>query len=1689
MSIRKKFLKALQNLWKQILQLSRSITQRLKNWLLRSWLVLGRRSRFSSAGFVLPTVVMVILVVILVTTAMVYRSFDRAKNASNVRVNQKVLAATSPAIDRAQAKINALLADPTLPRGTPTDQAMYQAMTRTLNKYTLGDETPLRLAFDIDKNGSIEKTDANGLDKLETLTTAWRFGVDTDNNGKYDSYILYGLYFRNPSPGANRGRSPLEARAIPMDDSQNGNLCGAGTAASLVGNSGWYKTSDGNLKRSFFVFAVTVPITKPQPRLNEEPYSGNKGFAALEFQQDLSRIPLTNNAVVYDDDLEIAPGAGITLNGRIMTNGNLLIGQATKPVQFYQVSSINSCFYSEENAKITVGGNVVLGSAGSTSSFSPVTVHLFESGQKPTAVSFKSNNASVTNPAVETSYNSEAYAKRIDYLVKRTRTPYPEEVKEAIAKNGGDEGKALQDYYKDRTRRVPFKEVPQGADPIRGAVSPLGQGTNNMRAGNPAWLYPADPDTGAVLNNLTLVKTQPEANDPDRRNPDKEDKVGDRILVGNGLPAKWWDNKDKRFIDFYNQYPQPVDGNNNQVTKWNGPPDTDSYRTRMTHVVPLADIGDTTRNGFWERKAAAPPAQQLDGVGGLRVVTGAGIYYHDLNPTGQSFLPVANPPALPTPRATVVKNDPSTEADETKFLNTPTATTIVLPDSMPMWEDRTPNPILRQPPLREPNDKVDDPLIEGRGDLVMRATAVYHYKSSNYPDPPPTTGRLAPYQTPIACVSSYYDPSTPTTARNRLGLPNIELRATNNRRLSGLPVVKAGDKPGLSNNGVSYRAPRTTAAGISGVAYNRSTGLFTVAARAADPAVSSVAIRDRLAYQANLIFPNGRFVNEPLRQALIKVSGRLRLNLADQAAIDSTLCAIQIADRSLGAPTDTVIPHGAIYETAFLDARQVKALDETPIVTADYNLSVEERQPLEIRATVIDLDLLRQKEAGGSTRIVPAPEYLLPDSGIIYATRDDALRDLSVVPPTTGTAEERMATREINSPVDFRLDPTRRPNGIMLINGSILARGNTSNRWKQTEKGLILASNLPVYVKADKKGFNLHQTPGGAPLEEFTTQLTTNPTWNDADFYTARTTAEKKFACRTNQPGLPGCTPGDLWRSATVIADSVTLLSNNFRFGFRNEGDYDLRKNVESLDNTLVLGGYDWDGDGATTGTVTIDENNFGLDLNNNGRATDTTISVKEEKIPVTLARRINGFFDNNYLTSADWFNISGANANFPKDYDVSGGTTYQGSSYVNNFVTPIQRRTNFPEYVMEMCQKRLVEECGPNDWWVYVDGERKKASEIVGENLAKLQGETASRPFPNGKPGAGTTAQRPGRPVDRLYPRRVAFKRDTATNKLILEPPNKTPIALGINDDRNPKVAEFPYSSSSTTRPRLADNALWFKTSSNRTDPTRDDNYGASSPLFYKIPIESDPSNPALAKTTQQPLLVPVLQIQAPEGTPSDTGTFNNILVPNAEASSDKNWMQRPTEAKTTFNLVMAVGDSPTRPTGYSGAPVPEFNGGMPNLPVFLEDWERRRNGNPNPAVSSISGSFIQIKRSAYATAPFLSILNTNSGRGGGIFGYPQAYASATSQGRSPYYYAPTRQWGFDVALLSQLPDLFSQQITTPSAGEPNKFYREVSQDDPWAKTLLCAAAAQTPGTTNYRNYAVDDAKLRPNNCPRLPY
>ncbi|MBD2095220.1 hypothetical protein H6F90_08625 [Trichocoleus sp. FACHB-591] len=1468
---------------------------KLTNWLLRSLLVVGQRSRLTNSGFVLPTVVMVSLVVVLLTTALIVRSLDRTKNASNARVNQAALNAAAPALDRARAKLDALFEDPNLPRATPADRRLRDVMDDS--KYTFPDEVRLKLVADADNNATAGENSNRtavtySLENDETSRQGWKFPVDTDSNGRYDAYTFYSIAWRlpprRPDGTFTRGRSPLEARTPPMSVNNIGGQCAtaAGTSASLVGNSGWY-ASNGKIVKSFSVYAATVPIASGDPVLTNNRYEANnknKGISVLEVQQDRSRVPLNNNAVLYEDDLDITPGPEFKLNGRVFTNSNLFT--TGDNVTLFQVSSQNSCYYTEDNSRIEVGGNVGKGSlTGNTVTGDNVGIHLFNgAGVEPRADVFQSTDQSTTNNPREVAYNSRAYTLRIDFLVRaaqlRVATTDPKEVIEDTARRlREDPGlgvearrRSLERYFRNRTRRIPYREVPFGQE---AALAVGTYTTATVFAGRDTplrppdeWALPANLTTGASFNNLALATAKPEATDSETNRTDrKEARLGDRMLIGNGLPAAWFNGL--RFVGRGAE--QLVRRAGGTPEKWTARNTID--RTRSTRVDELSDLGDTGRNGFWEQSAAQKPEDKLQAVGGLRVVTGAGIY--SATPTN-TFLPAPPdsnltdnpaPPALPI----ATYNDPNTALRQESYR-------VVWPDSMPMSR------------ADDPNTPIDESTLSGH--LKMRATAVYHYDINSYDPNVPTT-----YQAPIACVSSYYDPTNAQTARNPggVGLPDVSGGIDTSAAADGqIDRLYNGDAPGAqpavgvgkSNNGVSY-GPGTTATLITaGPGPDPTNDLFL-------PEESNVAVagnlRAKLNYQANLVFPNGRFANEPLRKALTNLDAGNRLSLADQSAIDSSLCGLEIASNSL-TPSEARIPHGAIKEAAFLDGRQVKALEGrsfaittgssianvrtytvsnlsdvgdtgtltprirvgdvvtvqgfaggnnetllnvvkgtvtrvvpdasappnpsgtievtalasatvgattsskagiTELLTTRSDRAIEDRQPLEVRTTVIDLNRIRSRPITGGTVSAPLGmqgEYVLPNSGIIYATRDDATPDLSEPLPTTVglTDEQRQATQQLLSPVDYRLDPSRRPSGIMLVNGSRLNRTD-DNTYRAEEKGLILATNLPVYVQADTlrgttdalKGFNLHNS------EEFTQTLATIADWDVDDFYDARTTLDPQFACRPGTPGL-NCGTGDFWRPASVISDAVSLLSDSFALGYRADGDYDLRNNAQ-----------------------------------------DSWATVKK--------RRQNGFFDNSFVTSRAF-----TDADYRGNPDTPP-TTYRPSSYFNNFITPIQRRVNTHEYLMEMCVKVPVSSCGPTDWWVRPPRTNGladvglKATAAIGVPLNIGTTHTA-----------GTTSQ-PAAPGFQQYARRIAFARNVYgalefTPMVAGGKSEATAIPIGI--DGAGAIARFPYTGAP---PRKQDNTLWFAAVKNVNTvanlgygqpgyaPNR--TYATDQPLYYLPP------------------------------------------------------------------------------------------------------------------------------------------------------------------------------------------------------------------------------------------------------------
>ncbi|MBD2064338.1 hormogonium polysaccharide biosynthesis protein HpsA [Funiculus sociatus GB2-A5] len=1986
MSPHKKLLKAIQNLFREMVQIAKAVTKKLMNWLLRSILVTGNKANLANAGFILPTVTMVILVVILLTTAMVFRSFERSKNASNVRVDRVVLEAATPALERAKAKIDELFADPTLPRGTPAESALYGAFAGPgkLKRYTFNDEEPVKLVADFLKNdgkygndGSINKSTANANIKLEndeTLATAWRFPIDTDNNGKYDSYTLYGIFFRSPTQSGgkfDRPRGPLEARTPPMNTAGTGGQCeqAGDSSASLVGNSGWYSIN-GQLKKSFFVYSATVPIPAtpaPTDPTKYEPYKGNKGFSALEYQQDRSRIPISNNAVVFEDDLEITPGPEFRLNGRVVTNSNLLTGETDNNISLYQVSSKDSCYYQEESSKIIVGGNVALGGIAAGSNKGAVNVHLFQGirNNPTTNQAINSTNQSTSNAPTLVGYNTQAYAERIALLVDaqfdNARTTDPPDVDRKVkavpdGEQDKERRKQLELWFRNRTRRVPFSEVPYTGQPGAGTTgyskaNVLGGTSLDGLAPPDKWMYPtstADGKTGTDTK-LTLKINQLEATEPEKQQEDKEENyLGDRILVGNNLPAVW--KKGTTFVG--ENEPQEITG-----ASWK---DGGGTRYRTTQVRELVNLGTINRDDLWEKAAAEKPVTPLDNVGGLRVITGAGVYERK-----NSFLP---PPTYDNPNTSQVEklltyDDPATGVVEQY--------PIVWPDTMPMSPGRAGTKVFDNSPaigtapgwiplpaelLSTFNLNLNPGTIANtidpntpkfaKGDLRMRATAVYHYAVDNFDVAAP-----AQYQAPIACVSSYYDPTNSVTARNPSGLPDVS-----GEQLGTPPTDLQGAR---SNNGVVYGPPNANAQTVAGALPNPGTGLLPGNA-------ASAGLQARINHQANLKFPNGRFVNEPLRNALIRKGKGETLTLSEQSAIDSTVCALQILSGTIN-PNPALIPHGAIKEVAFLDARQIKAVEtDNPVTTAletftndgnaqltgNYNilppppgsppattataLSVEQRQPLEVRATVLDINRLRTKTISGAN-VLATPEYLLPNSGIIYASRDDALLDLSNKDPRyLGTDD--IESRKQLSANDFQLDPTRRPNGIVLTNGSALWR---DQNFREAEKGLILATDLPTYIWGE---FNKHSN------EEFGTLLT--PNWNN--FY-ARSNINDNFACRPQDPRLPKCTTGDYWRPATILADSITLLSKSdndlnpindnpalgFRFGYRNEGDYNLSNNQGDRDslNKRLKNGF-WD-------------NNF------------VTNGLSSGSLPVTVGG--STFTDASY---------SGNNATAPN------------SSYFNNFVTPVQRRVNrAPEYVMEICRKLPVSECTADDWvvgfdvngdgdfyqdtvappGVITDAEYDKVDldgdgtpetkeiDIKTYQLGKafaVAGKAPTLPWTTpfqttgggnrnvvDRLGAGTTARssiiKPLTlniqqliPVDQGYARRVAFARNQLGELVFTEIGANTaakPLGVGCPVDPTGNAPEnngCQYGGNAPGTniglPANNGNGLWFRTTNNvagnpgtptdityvnarplyyETDPTKyveelvlpntpdiagrslnavaptigasdyavctngagggrtsrkysinlaaaitpgacpanaqieafraalaaltpdwiangtgttnnpdtwngqkDLILNSNDPVYndkgdgifvYELPVTtatisrigspvppatpltitlkgtpdsifvlktplnrrmdlglnggkrielkldgvdankvfwvsnrgirfnavsgshrlagnflgSNAAGPAnalfisnptqilggrflgfsgsnlpaalgagnlkmTAMTSQeQPLLVPVLQVQYTDSTPS--ATLNN---PGTRVGETR-WMMKANP--TTFNLVAATGDTPTRVNPATG--LAEINGGLHNFVRFLENWTD--NSGTADIAARISGSFIQLKRSNFATAPFDTVA---SDAVGGIFGYRQAYATdnlsvtpGSNWGKLPYYKPPLRQWGFDVGLLSQLPDLFAQRFTLPETSSPDEFFRQVGRDDPWVKALLCGAVgAQNGNTYTYNRFAAND-------------
>ena len=359
------------HLLQKVLRLPQAALKRAVTVLLQLVLLVNRPARLARSGFVLPTTVLLVLMVVLTVTALTYRSFTRSDMAISQREQQVISNAATPAIDRAKAKIEFLFqTDQRFPSGLPASDILADLMlvrkdfpvgwTKRVSPlagaddpYTLPDETRL----DINRDGQLDN--------------AWSFKADIDGKdgvGANELVVYSILVDDQASPGnpvdtddENEENEALRTFDGLVDQTKANALVTrtgplAVTAASplcagALAEGGWQVVQQGNnstLQKNFQVNAFVANANDV-----------NRTFETLEFQQSRSAARANKWGAWFRYDLDVSPGPAFNWNGAMHTDGSFMTfapsgNGATTALRSHMVSSYNSCIYSKESSEISM---------------------------------------------------------------------------------------------------------------------------------------------------------------------------------------------------------------------------------------------------------------------------------------------------------------------------------------------------------------------------------------------------------------------------------------------------------------------------------------------------------------------------------------------------------------------------------------------------------------------------------------------------------------------------------------------------------------------------------------------------------------------------------------------------------------------------------------------------------------------------------------------------------------------------------------------------------------------------------------------------------------------------------------------------------------------------------------------------------------------------------------------------------------------------------------------------------------------------------------------------------------------------------------------------------------------------------------------------------------------------------------
>ncbi|MEP1060540.1 hormogonium polysaccharide biosynthesis protein HpsA [Stenomitos frigidus AS-A4] len=339
--------------------MSRALTKGLMNWLLRSAMILNRRFRSPAAGFVLPTVILLLLVVSLTVGALVYRAYSRSAQVIGESQQRVIYNAATPAIDRARAKLETLFdatKDSRYPGGVPAENYMT-GMLRNDGSYGVGAlGGPDQYTIPGETRINLDATTKTG--ELTPQDNAWAFRTDTNGDGALDATVVYSIVLQTPpdqngvaGSGMVNTSETVKANSLfvrqgPLSNQLRGNCAIAQDSAASSAAQGWFQdlSTSSTLRKNFQVDALVIPDT----------INTNGSFTTLEMQQDRKLDRGNKWGAWFRYDMEIFPGPTFNWNGAMHTEGSFM----TKPQNGFNaflVSSQASCLMSTaSNSEITV---------------------------------------------------------------------------------------------------------------------------------------------------------------------------------------------------------------------------------------------------------------------------------------------------------------------------------------------------------------------------------------------------------------------------------------------------------------------------------------------------------------------------------------------------------------------------------------------------------------------------------------------------------------------------------------------------------------------------------------------------------------------------------------------------------------------------------------------------------------------------------------------------------------------------------------------------------------------------------------------------------------------------------------------------------------------------------------------------------------------------------------------------------------------------------------------------------------------------------------------------------------------------------------------------------------------------------------------------------------------------------------